>query len=213
MEELGLGVAASALSKFVAAPLSNVVTRKQTAAMLRPSEKTPSFGSIYRDIMREKGVGGFWSGYSASLLLNLNPSITFLLYEKLKPHVLEYRGSALGRTDVFLLAALCKAAASTLTYPLNVIRIRSEMQEGTAEADAVVHDRAGRSSSRGGGGERGTRSRYRKAVRQASGIVGLLSEIVRKEGIGALYVGLGGTLFKGLFTHGTFASSEYGRPN
>lgn len=226
MEELGLGVAASALSKLVSAPLSNVVTRKQTAALLRPNEKTPSFASIYRDIMREKGISGFWSGYSASLLLNLNPSITFLLYEKLKPHVVEHRGSALDRTDIFLLAALCKAAATTLTYPLNIIRIRSEMHEGTAEVDTVVHDRASSSSSKGataataaavgaaaaaaGGGERGKdyhlrSSRYRRTVRQTSGIVGLLSEIVRKEGISALYVGLGSSLCKGFFSHGTFA--------
>lgn len=220
MEELGLGVAASALSKLVSAPLSNVVTRKQTAALLRPNEKTPSFASIYRDIMREKGVSGFWSGYSASLLLNLNPSITFLLYEKLKPHVVEHRGSALDRTDIFLLAALCKAAATTLTYPLNVIRIRSEMHEGTAEIDTVVHDKA--SSGRGskgaaaaaGGGERGKdylrTSRYRRTVRQTSGIVGMLSEIVRKEGIYALYVGLGSSLCKGFFTHGTFSISSTG---
>jgi hypothetical protein len=208
-EELGIGIAAAALSKFVSAPMSNIVTRKQTAAMLYPNAKTPSFLSIYHDIMREKGISGLWSGYKASLLLTLNPSITFLLYEAAKPHLMNYKGS-MDKFDTFMLAALCKAAATTLTYPMNIIRIRSEMDEGSEEWEHMYEGPMG-SSSKGIHIERererfrsGMSSRYGKAMRKASGIIGLISEIVKREGISALYIGLGGSIAKGFFSHGRF---------
>ncbi|KAI5794125.1 mitochondrial carrier domain-containing protein [Pyronema domesticum] len=206
MEELGIGIAAAALSKFIAAPMSNIVTRKQTAAMLYPNAKAPSTARIYHDIMREKGVSGLWSGYRASLLLTLNPSITFLLYEYCKPHYMKHKGH-MGKFDTFILAALCKAAATALTYPMNIVRIRKEMDDSTEEWETMyghpkygnekkvcidsVTDRYRSSSS----------SKYRVAVRQASGIVGLLAEIVKKEGISALYIGLAGSVAKGFAHH------------
>jgi hypothetical protein len=209
MEELGIGIAAAALSKFIAAPMSNIVTRKQTAAMLYPNAKAPSTASIYHDIMREKGVSGLWSGYRASLLLTLNPSITFLLYEYCKPHYMKHKGN-MGKFDTFILAALCKAAATALTYPMNIVRIRTEMHDSTEEWETMyghpkygnemkvcidsVTDRYRSSSS----------SKYRVAVRQANGIVGLLAEIVKKEGISALYIGLAGSVAKGFAHHSRF---------
>jgi hypothetical protein len=50
----------------------------------------------------------------------------------------------------------------------------------------------------------GMSSRYGKAMRKASGIIGLISEIVKREGISALYIGLGGSIAKGFFSHGRF---------
>lgn len=208
MEELGIGIAASALSKLVSTPFSNIVTRKQTAAMLYPGAKTPSFDDIYHDIMREKGITGFWSGYTASLLLTFNPSITFLLYEYAKPHMTAHKGGSLDKMDIFLLAALCKAAATTLTYPLNVIKIRSQMDDGGDEYDGILDSSAsgvkGIHVSRGRAAKNKIDTHYRRAVRRASGIVELLSEIVKREGITALYIGLGGTIAKGFISHGMF---------
>jgi hypothetical protein len=214
MEELTIGIAAAALSGLASTPLSNIVTRKQTHAMLYPGAKHPGFGDIYHDIMREKGITGFWSGYAASLLLTFNPSITFLLYEAAKPHIQSRRGGHMDKFDVFMLAALCKAAATTLTYPLNIIRVRSQMNdggeewegmlEGTASSSREVHTTKSRHHGKGLG------SRYRRTIRQASGVIELISEIVRREGISALYVGLGSALFKGFFTHGRLFSNSRG---
>jgi hypothetical protein len=193
----------------VSTPFSNIVTRKQTAAMLFPGAKPPSFSEIYHDIMREKGVTGFWSGYTASLLLTFNPSITFLLYEYAKPHIIEHKGGSLDKMDIFLLAALCKAAATALTYPMNVIRIRSQMDDGVDEWDGIMDSSTsnvkGVHVSRGRAARNKIDAHYRRAVRRASGIVDLLSEIVKREGISALYVGLGGTIAKGFLSHGIFS--------
>ncbi|KAA8897799.1 mitochondrial carrier domain-containing protein, partial [Sphaerosporella brunnea] len=205
MEELTLGIAAAALSGLASAPFSNIVTRKQTHAILYPGAKHPSFADIFHDIMREKGITGFWSGYAASLLLTFNPSITFLLYEAVKPHAVLHKGADLDKFDIFMLAAACKAAATTLMYPLNIVRIRSQMEDGSEEWEGMIEattSTKGIHISKGKHHSKGSSSQYRRTIRQASGIVEMMSEIVKREGFGALYVGLGGTLFKGFFTHG-----------
>jgi hypothetical protein len=208
MEELGIGIAAAAVSKFITSPLSNVVTRKQTSALLYPNAKSPSIADIYHDIMREKGVVGLWSGYSASLWLTLNPSLTFLLYETAKPLVMEQRGH-LDRLDTFFLVALCKAAATTLTYPMTVLRVRSQMEEGEDEmemhemyeapTEKGIHVERSREKFR-----RGTDTRYQRSLRRTSGLVELLTDIIKREGFGALYVGIRGALLKGFISQSMY---------
>merc|ERR1711964_682015 len=83
LDELGVGAFAGALSKLFTTPISNIVTRKQTASMVAArsssSRAEPTVADIASQIRSEKGLQGFWSGYSASLVLTLNPSITFFL--------------------------------------------------------------------------------------------------------------------------------------
>lgn len=75
LDELAIGILAGAFSKLFTTPLANIVTRKQTATSGKNS------GEIAAQIRDEKGVEGFWSGYSATLILTLNPSITLFLNE------------------------------------------------------------------------------------------------------------------------------------
>ncbi|KAI5781162.1 mitochondrial carrier domain-containing protein [Geopyxis carbonaria] len=197
LEELGIGIAAAAVSKFVSSPFSNIVTRKQTAAMLYPNARAPSVIDIYHDIMREHGITGFWSGYSASLLLTLNPSITFLIYEAVKPHAREHRGRNLDAIDTFLLAAACKAIATTLTYPLVVVRTRAQLEGDEHEMEMEEMFEGAWSKGRGKKGRKKL-----AAVRKVKGIVDILVEVIKKEGITALYVGIGGELIKGFLSGG-----------
>ncbi|TGZ77916.1 mitochondrial carrier, partial [Ascodesmis nigricans] len=183
-EELTIGIMSAALSRFVSSPLSNIVARKQTSAMLYPHTRPPSIFDIYHDIMRENGVTGFWAGYTASFWLTLNPSLTFLLYETAKPHVREKNHGKLDGVESFFLAALCKAVATTVTYPLNVARARLQL-EGTGkelDMEEMFHEP--------------------NKIVKAKGLVDMLLYIVKKEGLSALYVGLGAELVKGFFTHG-----------
>ena len=76
MDELSVGFLAGAFSKFLTTPIANIVTRKQTSSMIssrNPGKDTDqdSLRSIALQIRAEKGVQGFWSGYSASLVLTL----------------------------------------------------------------------------------------------------------------------------------------------
>ncbi|KZF21686.1 mitochondrial carrier [Xylona heveae TC161] len=140
LDELGIGVLAGAFSKLVTTPISNIVTRKQTAAMIaaRSSTATASQSLSVKDIAlqirEEKGISGFWSGYSASLILTLNPSITFFLYETFKRTLLprSQRDKPSARAT-FLLAAISKAMASCVTYPFSLAKARAQLSSGNAD--------------------------------------------------------------------------------
>src|SRR5215469_5193200 len=86
-EELGVGMLAGAFAKFFIMPVAQVVTRKQVASMVAARDETTkaspelSVRDITLRIHRETGLLGFWSGYSASLILTINPSLTFLFHE------------------------------------------------------------------------------------------------------------------------------------
>lgn len=89
LDELSIGFIAGAFAKLITTPLANIVTRKQSLSMTSgtsPSLKSQevSTRSIALQIKSEKGLKGFWSGYSASLVLTLNPSLTFFLFETFK---------------------------------------------------------------------------------------------------------------------------------
>src|SRR5690606_10991354 len=121
-------------------PIANVVTRKQTAAMqaqMAASKKGKSkihhkhrLSSlrIAQDIYAEHGASGFWAGYKPTLFLTMNPAITFLMYEVLKKTLPRRYRKEQTKTQTFLLGALAKAFASTITYPLAVVKTRSMIQ-------------------------------------------------------------------------------------
>jgi Mitochondrial carrier protein len=58
IEELLVGALAGVFSRFFTTPLSNLVTRKQTAGQNAPNGKVASSASILRDIYNEKGITG-----------------------------------------------------------------------------------------------------------------------------------------------------------
>ncbi|KAK6358437.1 hypothetical protein TWF730_007769 [Orbilia blumenaviensis] len=127
-EELSIGVLSGAIAKFFTAPIANVVTRKQTAALRRVKTEDANATKIINQIYKEKGLRGFWSGYDATLILTLNPAITFFLYETLKSLLpRKYREKPTGG-QTFLLAAISKAVASSIMYPISMAKARSQVQ-------------------------------------------------------------------------------------
>jgi hypothetical protein len=130
-EELAVGTVAGAFSKFFTTPVANIVTRKQTATMISARSSTslaePTVSDIAATIRKEKGLQGFWSGYSASLILTLNPSITFFLYETFKRAFLpRSQRDDPGARITFIMAAFSKAIASTITYPFSLAKARAQ---------------------------------------------------------------------------------------
>lgn len=177
LDELGLGALAGAMSKFFTTPISNIVTRKQTASMVSARSKSksdePSVSEIASAIKSEKGIQGFWSGYSASLILTLNPSITFFLYEFFKRYLLpRSRRDDPGVRVTFLMAAVSKGFASTITYPFSLAKARAQASSGA-----------------------------KKDSKRATVFTTVL-EIYRRDGPAALYEGVFGEILKGFFSHG-----------
>ncbi|KAH9861474.1 hypothetical protein J1614_011221 [Plenodomus biglobosus] len=200
LEEIGVGVVAGAFSKFFTTPIQNIVTRKQTAAMLSQQDSgttIPPLSStrdIVREIKHEKGWQGFWSGYSASLVLTLNPSITMLLHKVLLRLFVPRasRDDPAARTT-FLLAAISKALASTVTYPFSLAKTRAQVssQKPTATQGETTDLKDPVTSSH----PRSLQARKRT-------VFSTILRIAQTEGLGALYEGLGAEVLKGFFSHG-----------
>lgn len=146
-----------------------------------------SIRSIAEAIHYEKGLRGFWSGYSASLVLTLNPSLTFFFYEALKRSLLPHSKRADPPPQAtFLLAAMSKAMASTITYPFSLSK--SRLQSSTSR---------GRDQDRSA-----VKLHVQIPQRAPSNVFAVILQIARTEGFGALYEGLGGEVLKGFFSHG-----------
>jgi hypothetical protein len=235
LDELGVGALAGACSKFFTTPISNIVTRKQTAAMIsaRSGSKSaePSVSDIAAKIRSEKGLQGFWSGYSASLVLTLNPSITFFLYEFFKRLLPRSKRDAPGARTVFLMAAISKAIASSITYPFSLAKARAQssstppvnsesrseakeegkkIQQAYQDSKKNVESINESSDAKQVGREEASRfkklgqetSEQARKIARRSTVFATILEIYRTEGPAALYEGVFGEILKGFFSHG-----------
>ncbi|KAI8966239.1 mitochondrial carrier domain-containing protein [Daldinia sp. FL1419] len=135
LEELAIGVVAGVCSKLFTTPISNIVARKQTGA-LTDEGRDASIYEIIEVIQKEQGLTGLWSGYPASLVFTLNPSITFFLQEFLKRKTVSAdRWDNPGAHVTFLLAAISKTIASTITYPFQTAQTRQNTDAPAAPQD------------------------------------------------------------------------------
>ncbi|KAL9037337.1 MAG: hypothetical protein Q9214_005746 [Letrouitia sp. 1 TL-2023] len=210
IDELGVGFLAGASSKLLTTPIANIVTRQQASSLLslatpKSASDALSIRSIALRIRSEKGLLGFWSGYSASLVLTLNPSLTFFLFETFKRLLLPRKLRANPSPQVtFFLAAISKAIASTITYPFSLAKARTQASSKPVhetEADGRVKEGADEKQSTM---TTSTTTTTQKAQTKtpSSNVFSTIAHIARTEGIGALYEGLGGEVLKGFFSHG-----------
>jgi hypothetical protein len=146
------------------------------------------------EIRREKGIQGFWSGYSASLILTLNPSITMLLHKALLRLVMpQAERDNPGARMTFLLAAISKALASTVTYPFSLAKTRAQVSSQKPSSTTGETSETGKSKT----------PLEAKAVQARQRTVfSTIMRIVQTEGLWALYQGLGAEVLKGFFSHG-----------
>ncbi|KAJ5665836.1 Mitochondrial substrate/solute carrier [Penicillium maclennaniae] len=109
LDELAVGVVAGAFSKLFTTPLSNIVTRKQTAA--------------------KKGKGSWWFlvGLFGFLDFDPQPFPHVLLNEVLKYSLLpRSKREKPSPAVTFFLAALSKSVASSITYPFSLAKTRAQ---------------------------------------------------------------------------------------
>lgn len=79
--ELALGAIAGAVAQLCTIPVAVVTTRQQTQSKL---ERKGLIDTAREVIEGEDGVTGLWRGLKASLVLVVNPAITYGAYERLK---------------------------------------------------------------------------------------------------------------------------------
>ncbi|KAF2153006.1 mitochondrial carrier [Myriangium duriaei CBS 260.36] len=204
-DELRIGIAAGLFSKFVTTPISQIVTRKQTAAMVAARDPTSSLPpnqinnlsikDIALQIRSERGITGFWAGYRASIILTLNPALTFLFHNLLTRTLLPAsKREKPGPKITFVLAALSKAAASATMYPFSLAKTRAQIASSHA-SPAVKSDDEKHTQTP-------SRPRPQGLAKKPSPVLTSLKHIYTTEGVTALYSGLSGEVLKGFLGHG-----------
>lgn len=92
-----------------------------------PSHPATALG-VAREVWREYGLGGFWNGCGASLVMVVNPTLQYALYEWLLATRTRVLGPAAparpSGAATFALSALAKAGATVLTYPMLTVKTR-----------------------------------------------------------------------------------------
>lgn len=125
--DLIIGIAAGVVNVLATTPLWVVNTRlKLQGAKFRNEDIQPTHYNGIKDafvqIMHQEGVGALWNGTFPSLLLVLNPAVQFMIYEGLKRQILRGVHRELSSVEVFLIGAVAKAVATTITYPLQTVQ-------------------------------------------------------------------------------------------
>jgi hypothetical protein len=167
--ELALGAAAGAVAQIFTIPVAVVTTRQQTA--LR-HERKGLFATAKEVIDGPDGVSGLWRGLKASLVLVVNPAITYGAYERLKTSFFPGRTS-LKPWEAFLLGATSKALATIATQPLIVAKVGLQ--------------------------SRPPPQRKGKPFRS---FIEVMQFIIKHEGAASLFKGIGPQIFKGFLVQG-----------
>ncbi|KAJ3236490.1 ADP/ATP carrier protein [Chytriomyces hyalinus] len=197
--ELALGAVAGALSRAITNPISVVTTRLQTSNTTPNTTTKPTSASIINEILQTDGVAGLWRGFPASLVLTVNPALTYGLFERVKSLVVARRmkravgkgvdvksvSGTLSAGDAFLVGALTKALATVVTYPYIMAKVRMQWRP------PVSSDRD----------EEGKKKHMEDAIRYKSA-TDVLSKVWQTEGLFGWYVGLNAQLLKAVLCQG-----------
>jgi hypothetical protein len=163
---------------------------------------SPTVSDIASQIRAQKGLQGFWSGYSASLVLTLNPSLTFFLYEFFKRCLPRSRRDDPGARLIFLMAAISKAIASTITYPFSLAKARAQTSSAPPIDPSSASQLKAEASSIHTASQAEKVSKDASRTAQRSTVFSTILHIYRTEGPAALYEGVLGEILKGFFSHG-----------
>lgn len=117
--ELALGAVAGAVAQAFTIPIAVVTTRQQT----QPKNEKKGILDTAREVINsEDGYSGLWRGLKASLVLVVNPAITYGAYQRLREYMFPGKLS-LRPHEAFLLGAMSKAMATIATQPLIVAKV------------------------------------------------------------------------------------------
>ncbi|KAK3053035.1 hypothetical protein LTS18_012203, partial [Coniosporium uncinatum] len=117
--ELSMGAVAGALAQLFTIPIAVVTTRQQT----QPKHERRGFYATAKEVIDgEDGWTGLWRGLKASLVLVVNPAITYGAYQRLKDGLFPGK-KLLTPGEAFLLGALSKSMATLATQPLIVAKV------------------------------------------------------------------------------------------
>jgi len=142
LESMAAGALAGSATVLITNPIWVVNTRmtarkSETSEPLLPTKegevpaekkRAPGTLSTFLKIIREDGPTRLFAGVLPALVLVINPILQYTIFEQLK-QVLEKRRKVTAR-DSFLLGALGKLAATSITYPYITVKSRAHVATG-----------------------------------------------------------------------------------
>lgn len=141
-ESMAAGALAGSATCFITNPIWVVNTRMTTrsedsdessAEKGEAGEKVQSpttIGTLMK-IIKEDGVMRLFAGVLPALVLVANPILQYSVFEQLK-QIIEKRRK-IGATDSFVLGAIGKLVATTVTYPYITVKSRAHVAQGKQE--------------------------------------------------------------------------------
>jgi adenine nucleotide transporter 17 len=96
-------------------------------ARLATSTQYSSIWNALTRIYRDEGVDGLYKGLGPALMLVSNPVIQFFCFEQLRYAVVTRGGAS--SLQLFYLGAIAKAIATVLTYPLQMLKARMQVDK------------------------------------------------------------------------------------
>lgn len=151
---------------------------------------------------RREGIMGLWAGYSAALVLTLNPSMAFYLQNVLGELLVDGSREGASGDATFLVAAVSRVIATVMTYPFRRAKAISQVSapESTKSELAVEDVEEPESKVK-------VLSRRLHRLTEES-ISVKVYKMDRTEGIPALYEGRRGELLQAVLNHGTAMLSK-----
>ncbi|RKP29051.1 mitochondrial carrier [Metschnikowia bicuspidata] len=170
MESMITGAVAGALTVIGTNPFWVANTRLMTRSKTEGGKSVSAFRAMV-EIAQTDGVGTLFAGVVPALVLVINPIIQYTIFEQLRNAIVASNGAAAFRsTSAFLIGALGKLVATTLTYPYITLKARMHVKkkESAGHEDLSIWQE--------------------------------IRTIVREEGLEGLYRGLSVKLFQSIMT-------------
>lgn len=190
LTELSLGALAGAIAQIFTIPVSVVATRQQL-----DNSKTggKSLLATASEIVRDDGPTGLWRGLKPSLVLTVNPAITYGTFERLKLVALGPHGT-MTPGKAFWMGALSKTLATVVTYPyiMAKVRLQAKYDSNTQNADEDAQS-SEKSTTSSPSKKRPTKQRY-------SGAIDVLRQVYSEKGCVGWYQGMQAQIMKAVLS-------------
>ena len=147
IESMIAGAIAGSATVLLTNPIWVVNTRmttrkrtKETDEVLLPGSKhirAPTTVGTFLALLREEGPQALFSGVVPALVLVINPILQYTIFEQLK-NVIEKK-QRVTPTIAFLLGALGKLFATSITYPYITVKSRMHVAGRDGDKESMVH--------------------------------------------------------------------------
>ena len=95
-----------------------------TNARMTVSKGKQSMRECIKEIYNEGGIWQFYRGVAPNLILVLNPTINYVLYEAIKKYLSMGNEKNVSALKIFIASSIGKIAATFATYPILTVRVR-----------------------------------------------------------------------------------------